>query len=306
MSGVRGSSPPAWGTQRRRRRAAASRGLIPTCVGNTIPCAYVSSVSWAHPHLRGEHVEQPPYTRRPPGSSPPAWGTLRVPLPHQARRGLIPTCVGNTNPGSVGLRPERAHPHLRGEHYDEWQASKTVWGSSPPAWGTLRMSELLSSQVRLIPTCVGNTMLSVAPSNFVDGSSPPAWGTPPVPAPPPAPRGLIPTCVGNTPIIHGSIPCSQAHPHLRGEHVMSMALTERRAGSSPPAWGTRNSIHGPVESTGLIPTCVGNTSPSDFRYRALRAHPHLRGEHACSLPHGQPTTWLIPTCVGNTGPAAWP
>ena len=79
------------------------------------------------------------------------------------------------------------------------------------------------------------------------------------------------------------------------------------------------SVTSPVAS-GLIPTCVGNTSQPSRPMPLARAHPHLRGEHLIATPTllaswgSSPPAWgtphqaasrhrqpgLIPTCVGNT------
>ena len=53
------------------------------------------------------------------------------------------------------------------------------------------------------------------------GSSPPAWGTHGRFIGYLESDGLIPTCVGNTGLLDFVGFAWWAHPHLRGEHVMS-------------------------------------------------------------------------------------
>ena len=156
------------------------------------------------------------------------------------------------------------------------------------------------------------------------GSSPHAWGTLSLShAVPPFAR-FIPTRVGNTRLPRRPRPGDAVHPHTRGEHALIVERLVVDAGSSPHAWGTRdtNTPAGRVER--FIPTRVGNTS---LRFRPqVRApvHPHTRGEHGLadhaspfhrgSSPHAwgthpdpcrhSPRSRFIPTRVGNTCPIA--
>ena len=154
---VLGSSPPAWGTRRAATVYEKAPRLIPTCVGNTPPTTGSSAMSWAHPHLRGEHGTASDKSKYIKGSSPPAWGTHRPPCRDWCAFGLIPTCVGNTPLSASGPLPTWAHPHLRGEHMSARWPEAVAKGSSPPAWGTRTLRARNSRRRGLIPTCVGNT-----------------------------------------------------------------------------------------------------------------------------------------------------
>ncbi len=131
---------------------------------------------------------------------------------------FIPTCVGNTDQGSMhrgrsavhphvrgehgtgsrAVRRETVHPHVRGEH--GYIASDTGGdtGSSPRAWGTRENDLAGFGFFRFIPTCVGNTHESSQDPLFHDGSSPRAWGTHVQPPTAAGRSRFIPTCVGNT------------------------------------------------------------------------------------------------------------
>ncbi len=94
----------------------------------------------------------------------------------------------------------------------------------------------------------------------------------------------------------------------------------RIAGSSPRAWGTRESPRLSRRCVRFIPTGVGNTAPRRPRPSRATVHPHGRGEHAITAsrtqrPNGSsPRAWgtqpappiffdihrFIPTGVGNT------
>ena len=94
--GFFGSSPRAWGTQNKHKKAFIEKRFIPTGVGNT------GEVNLALPD-RG-------------GSSPRAWGTRRY--------------------SQSGGPPSTVHPHGRGEHQRRCAAIRPIPGSSPRAWGT--------------------------------------------------------------------------------------------------------------------------------------------------------------------------
>ena len=152
------------------------------------------------------------------------------------------------------------------------------------------------------------------------GSSPRAWGIQSSVRAVPRDARFIPTCVGNT-RRPTAWPCSSSvHPHVRGEYASVPSLILMAAGSSPRAWGIlAQHVEAGLDGR-FIPTCVGNTSASRWRFRQATVHPHVRGEYCLSL-HGlgnedgsSPRAWgirghrlrprwrrrFIPTCVGNT------
>ena len=152
-----GSSPRAWGTRDGRFNIARFLRFIPTCVGNTSRCHFVSRGTPVHPHVRGEHARRVAAGSFGYGSSPRAWGTR--PPAESARSGprFIPTCVGNTRTGARDRRAEPVHPHVRGEHLGVEGLTVALAGSSPRAWGTRILVSGTGVLLRFIPTCVGNT-----------------------------------------------------------------------------------------------------------------------------------------------------
>ena len=90
------TSPPAWGKPQRRLRESSHKGNIPTCVGKTIGAQVSWSVSWKHPHLRGENSVKASELVSSPETSPPAWGKLLISRERRELAGNIPTCVGKT------------------------------------------------------------------------------------------------------------------------------------------------------------------------------------------------------------------
>ena len=188
--------------------------------------------------MRGEHFIRCLPVSNKYGSSPHAWGTPGTPasgtssqrfIPHawgtrptygrtEAQRRFIPTCVGNTIVHSQCQCAATVHPHMRGEHPRRLQCDRQLPGSSPHAWGTHLLMSFLFPGNRFVPTCVGNTQISIytkyadavhphmrgehASVQFqkakVSGSSPHAWGTLVVVRIITREQRFIPTCVGNT------------------------------------------------------------------------------------------------------------
>ena len=213
-----GSSPRVWGTRRQACGLRITCRLIPTGVGNTGHQFYVKHWSWAHPHGCGEHAMNIKTGMQAEGSSPRVWGTRHFFRRLAGCRGLIPTGVGNTRPGSLLARVPGAHPHGCGEHRLRNLYNQADRGSSPRVWGTrsARCWSIFSSG--LIPTGVGNTVFRPSEARHlrahphgcgehatdaprfraVRGSSPRVWGTLPYRPTTRPYRGLIPTGVGNT------------------------------------------------------------------------------------------------------------
>ena len=121
--------------------------------------------------------------------------------------------------------------------------------------------------------------------------------------------------IGPSPHTWGTYIKIQVHPHLRGEHSMSIQVH----GSSPRLWGTCQITR---TSCRFIPTCLGNidrrlqgrfiptpvgnmpqsilcienhvgSSPRLWgtSFLQCRVHPHLRGEHSCNVAGSSPRLW---------------
>ncbi len=152
-----GSSPRAWGTLDEEKIPGSTRRFIPTCVGNTKSGQMIVGILTVHPHVRGEHPPVAAIEAEISGSSPRAWGTRNIRHSCGPCRRFIPTCVGNTDHGSVRRWPQTVHPHVRGEHSGGKNILMQYHGSSPRAWGTRQEVGHKIFKARFIPTCVGNT-----------------------------------------------------------------------------------------------------------------------------------------------------
>ncbi len=166
-------------------------------------------------------------------------------------------------------------------------------------WGTLNDSGEQRTEVRFIPTHVGNTCSTARKEPFMavhphacgehkycndispryDGSSPRMWGTQAYRLIPTVIPRFIPTHVGNTVPRKSPSGWRTVHPHACGEHRRHPAWHRHRHGSSPRMWGTLRIDLLRIELRRFIPTHVGNTSALPSLDEALRVHPHACGEH---------------------------
>ena len=170
---------------------------------------------------------------------------------------IIPTCVGKTCYSHCPTARVSDHPHVRGENDRRALCSKEEGGSSPRAWGKLGTALGIGIGARIIPTCVGKTLVACANTampmdhphvrgeNFEcvacngggGGSSPRAWGKQERDSGHGLLDRIIPTCVGKTAIWSARSSRLSDHPHVRGENLLRKVLRLREIGSSPRAWG---------------------------------------------------------------------
>ena len=193
------------------------------------------------------------------GSSPLTRGKLHVGHLLTWYLGLIPTHAGKTRRRASPPRSGPAHPHSRGENAMAQGQISAQEGSSPLTRGKLRSDNAVSRVSRLIPTHAGKTRRSrrIWRSNgahphsrgenlvggqghaLAQGSSPLTRGKRAQAVRKVLTRGLIPTHAGKTCARSPRSDRDRAHPHSRGENVMSHAATLRRWGSSPLTRGKR-------------------------------------------------------------------
>ena len=157
----------------------------------------------AHPHVCGEHNSVADALAGLDGSSPRVWGAQTKSSVRTVSLRLIPTCVGSTLAGGLYVRWYPAHPHVCGEHNWKSSACSTLFGSSPRVWGAPDYDAQGRVIRRLIPTCVGSTLLLRAARNGQ------------------VTFRLIPTCVGSTSPARLARCAAPAHPHVCGEHLRS-------------------------------------------------------------------------------------
>ncbi len=116
-------------------------------------------------------------------------------------------------------------------------------GVSPPAWGRRLSRELVALQLGCIPTCVGQTITE---------------GFGPVPVP------VYPHLRGADTQRDRGQGQQRVYPHLRGADSTQPPNTKRDTGVSPPAWGRPVNARDGLGVLGCIPTCVGQTTATDY------------------------------------------
>ena len=107
---------------------------------------------------------------------------------------------------------------------------------------------------------------------------------------------------------------------MRGENIIEDSSTTLTNGTSPHAWGKRETVEKGREAFRNIPTCVGKTSAVRQCPTVFPEHPHMRGENPAAISRSlsqcgtSPHAWgklpsacgwrrprrNIPTCVGKT------
>ena len=130
------------------------------------------------------------------------------------------------------------------------------------------------------PHVCGEHLILQALCDGLKGSSPRMRGTPNTTNAIHSSQGLIPTYAGNTRRARWWPQMTGAHPHVCGEHFVSLRCAPGQLGSSPRMRGTPHGFFLGGWLLGLIPTYAGNTCGVYPCQVFFRAHPHVCGEHA--------------------------
>ena len=155
------------------------------------------------------------------------------------------------------------------------------------------------------------------------GSPPPAWGSQDATEAAERLARFTPTRVGKPMTGFGRCVGTRVHPHPRGEALDFNGLPDRRVGSPPPAWGSRNDDRLCLPRLRFTPTRVGKPLAATSGNRVAAVHPHPRGEAlvdpgALTMGLGSPppawgsqptlscwccAEWFTPTRVGKPRPS---
>ena len=270
--------PHAWGRHAKVSLERPKKGNTPTCVGKTRAC--------------------PPAIPRARETPPHAWGRRRYPHVQKHHGGNTPTCVGKT-----GMRRRRCgqswkHPHMRGEDRLVPNFAAPAPETPPHAWGRPCWEKLRKGSDANTPTCVGKTPRKI---QSLDGrrkhphmrgedaitsahvpvweeTPPHAWGRLRLKCPDLASIRNTPTCVGKTKRIVRHDKVIWKHPHMRGEDSSRLQGKHCKAETPPHAWGRQRFSKQTGRKVRNTPTCVGKTAARAVVNRAVRKHPHMRGE----------------------------
>ncbi len=92
------------------------------------------------------------------GSPPRVWGIPPVSNAPPCVTRITPTCVGNTVRQPISMKLRRDHPHVCGEYGSMALPYKPPLGSPPRVWGIQQVGIPSKDEIRITPTCVGNTL----------------------------------------------------------------------------------------------------------------------------------------------------
>ena len=152
-----GSSPRMRGTLRRAFRKFRRLGIIPAYAGNTMMTPRLTTATWDHPRVCGEHDPLVPSVCDVLGSSPRMRGTLGRRVVGLCLVGIIPAYAGNTTARNASTKAKRDHPRVCGEHSRRGSAGLSFGGSSPRMRGTLDVELVGHVLAGIIPAYAGNT-----------------------------------------------------------------------------------------------------------------------------------------------------
>ena len=129
----------------------------PTCVGKTTQGRSLVTVSWKHPHVRGEDSQLQAGLSSRSETPPRAWGRPVGGAILVLAAGNTPTCVGKTAATRVPKYHSRKHPHVRGEDACGFHGTALSIETPPRAWGRPLNILVAVIQHGNTPTCVGKT-----------------------------------------------------------------------------------------------------------------------------------------------------
>ena len=296
--GAWGSSPRMRGTHSRCRRAANVTGIIPAYAGNTMMTPRLTTATWDHPRVCGEHQCPANSAGTAGGSSPRMRGTLQTWLGGLVFRGIIPAYAGNTTNCWGCRNRSRDHPRICGEHALAGIMFSWRPGSSPRMRGTRQERVERRGRLGIIPAYAGNTRRESTAAQYPEdhprvcgehqlvpsqmygpvGSSPRMRGTRRLHRLLCRRPGIIPAYAGNTFQALRLLHPRWDHPRVCGEHLFHSLIFRRAAGSSPRMRGTHGLFGWKRDCLGIIPAYAGNTSPPRQSPSEPRDHPRICGE----------------------------
>ena len=255
------------------------QGNTPTCVGKTKNFLLAVRVAQKHPHVRGEDQNTTNMAMCQGETPPRAWGRRPARGQAQTLGGNTPTCVGKTARRWGMNRPQRKHPHVRGEDPNAAGGRHEPQETPPRAWGRPLRKIRSICLYRNTPTCVGKTAfpnklntynwkhphvrgedVAAAPEAPRLIETPPrAWGRRSDNARCAEPCGNTPTCVGKTVPPYSGRHGAWKHPHVRGEDPRAVPPASIAAETPPRAWGRQFSELVRAQEVRNTPTCVGKT-----------------------------------------------
>ena len=304
-----GSSPLTPGKRQQLARRLEDQGLIPAHAGKTLRPWWRRGSRGDHPRSRGENFLAGGLGNVLLGSSPLPRGKRHRHVRGRLPGRLIPAHAGKTSPPYGEPCATGAHPRLRRENPQVTVEGTVEEGLIPTHAGKTLHNPAHRSASTAHPHSRGENQYTVVSPAVEPGSSPLTRGKHPHHARNDQRTGLIPAHAGKT--SSPGVPCcaSWAHPHSRGENIITGIIGVLSEGSSPLTRGKLSCCLPVLPVHGLIPAHAGKTRlRASWAWRTW-AHPRLRGENpiivACRLPAAgsSPLTQGKPMpFIGNSHP----
>ena len=239
----------------------------------------LTTATWDHPRVCGEHDPLVPSVCDVLGSSPRMRGTLGRRVVGLCLVGIIPAYAGNTLPVLPNPFSPRDHPHVCGEHGEIDVCMAGNMGSSPRMRGTRQERVERRGRLGIIPAYAGNTRRESTAAQYPEdhprvcgehfhswfgtvhglGSSPRMRGTRNINPRRTFRMGIIPAYAGNTGRDRIRLHPPRDHPRVCGEHHGAVEPRNCHPGSSPRMRGTLAPSRPRCRRTGIIPAYAGNT-----------------------------------------------
>ena len=150
-----------WGQAALINRIAEVKGIIPTRVGTRTLLYHRTTVTKDHPHACGDKEAREYLKDGVKGSSPRVWGQAESCTAALYSARIIPTRVGTSHSRFLSLQLRKDHPHACGDKKGVLLGYLQVPGSSPRVWGQVGSRPSGRKGVRIIPTRVGTSRLTV-------------------------------------------------------------------------------------------------------------------------------------------------
>ena len=281
---ARGSSPLTRGKPWAAIVDAWNAGIIPAHAGKTTFDASRCSRIRDHPRSRGENFLAGGLGNVLLGSSPLPRGKRHRHVRGRLPGRLIPAHAGKTSPPYGEPCATGAHPRLRRENPQVTVEGTVEEGLIPTHAGKTLHNPAHRSASTAHPHSRGENQYTVVSPAVEPGSSPLTRGKHPHHARNDQRTGLIPAHAGKT--SSPGVPCcaSWAHPHSRGENIITGIIGVLSEGSSPLTRGKLSCCLPVLPVHGLIPAHAGKTSPTCNATPTTWDHPRSRGENKPERP----------------------
>ena len=156
-----GSPPRVRGKDFKRTLAAYILGITPACAGKSVVRSRRRGISWDHPRVCGEKLEDNAAHRLPTGSPPRVRGKARLERVIKRLWRITPACAGKSKCSHRCRLKSKDHPRVCGEKKKLSTLESGLPGSPPRVRGKAIPLRGYSDSVRITPACAGKRVAFV-------------------------------------------------------------------------------------------------------------------------------------------------